>query len=104
MEDARLCRNVAANPFREFEIDPAALLEAHREARSGGLMIVGCYHSHPSGHAAPSLRDAAAAEPNGWLWLIVAGHEVRAWRAQAGGRCHAMFDDVPVTGSLSAAG
>ncbi len=86
--EVRSCRNVAADPARRFEIDPAALLVAHRQARAGGAAILGCYHSHPSGKAEPSPCDAAAAEPNGWWWLIVAREEVRAWRAvKAGAWC-----------------
>ena len=94
VEEARPCRNVAADPARRFEIDPAALLAAHRAARAGGPAILGCYHSHPSGHAQPSARDAAAAEPNGWLWLIVAGEELRGWRAVDGGTVWGRFDRV----------
>ena len=94
VEEARPCRNVAAAPARRFEIDPAALLAAHRAARAGGPAILGCYHSHPSGRAEPSQCDAAAAEPNGWLWLIVAGEEVGAWRAVADGAVLGRFEDV----------
>ena len=90
----RSARNVAAEPRSTFEIDPAALLAAHRGARSGGPAIVGCYHSHPSGSPEPSARDAADAAPNGWLWLIVGGAETRLWRAVAGGERHGRFDPV----------
>lgn len=79
------CRNVAADPGRTFEIDPAALLAAHRQARAGGPAVLGCYHSHPSGRAEPSVRDAADAAPDGRLWLILAGGEARLWRAVADG-------------------
>lgn len=76
--------NVAADPARHFELDPAVLIAAHRAARSGGPSVIGHYHSHPSGVAIPSATDAACAMPDGTLWLIVAGKEVRLWRAQAG--------------------
>ncbi len=88
------CRNVAADPARHFEIDPAALLAAHRAARNGAAAIVGHYHSHPSGNAVPSPRDAAAAAPDGSLWLIAAGGEVRAWRAVADGSVAGRFEEV----------
>lgn len=94
VEEARRCRNVADDPSCRFEIDPAALLAAHRQARAGGLPILGCYHSHPSGLAEPSARDAAAAVPNGWLWLIVAGREVRGWRAVEAGHRRGRFDAI----------
>ncbi|SFR97290.1 Mov34/MPN/PAD-1 family protein [Sphingomonas jatrophae] len=76
--------NVAANPARAFEVDPAVLLAAHRAARDGGPAVLGCYHSHPNGVARPSARDAAAAQP-GQLWLIVAAREVRLFRFDPGG-------------------
>lgn len=73
--------NVAPNPVRHFELDPAALIAAHRAARSGGPQIVGHYHSHPSGVATPSATDAACAAADGALWMIVAGGQVRLWIA-----------------------
>lgn len=96
--EARPCRNVAADPARRFEIDPAALLAAHRAARAGGPAILGCYHSHPSGVAEPSACDAAAAEPNGWLWLIVAGDQVRGFRAVGTGMLHGRFEEECLLG------
>src|SRR5688500_12883306 len=65
--------NVAEDPERRFEIDPAALFAALRAERAGGPRIVGYWHSHPSGDATPSVTDAAMAAPDGKLWLIVAG-------------------------------
>lgn len=81
IEAADACPNVAANPSRTFEIDPAALFAAHRNARRGGLAIVGHYHSHPSGVPVPSPRDAAQAMGDGALWLILGGGDARAWRS-----------------------
>lgn len=89
-------RNVAADPRATFEIDPAKLLAAHRAQRGGGPPIIGCYHSHPTGEADPSARDAADAAPNGWLWLIVGAGEARLWRAGATGERHGRFDPVPL--------
>lgn len=90
------CRNVAAEPARFFEIDPAALLAAHRAARAGGPAIAGCYHSHPTGDPSPSARDAAGAAADGWLWLIVGGGEARLFRAAKEGAIHGRFDTVPL--------
>lgn len=91
---AQSCRNVAGDPRTAFEIDPAQLIAAHRATRAGGPQIVGCYHSHPSGAPEPSVRDAEAAVPDGSIWLIVAGGEVRCWHAVAGGHRHGRFDPI----------
>lgn len=65
--------NVAADPLKRFEIDPAAHLALQRSLRgAGGHSILGCYHSHPGGIAAPSPRDRACACDDGWVWIIVA--------------------------------
>jgi proteasome lid subunit RPN8/RPN11 len=76
--------NVAADPARWFEIDPAALFAALRAERAGGPRVIGHYHSHPNGSAQPSPHDAAAAEP-GKLWMIVGGGVARMWLAEAAG-------------------
>ncbi|WP_375382151.1 Mov34/MPN/PAD-1 family protein [uncultured Sphingomonas sp.] len=94
--ERRRCRNVAAEPAVAFEIDPAALLAAHRAMRRGGLRLVGCYHSHPSGTPEPSARDAAAAAPDGWFWLIATTRAVGAWRAVERGQQHGRFDPVAI--------
>jgi len=87
-------RNVAGDPSRRFEIDPAALITAHRASRNGGPPIVGHYHSHPGGDPRPSPHDAAAAHADGAIWLIVSGQKARAWRAVRDGAVHGRFDPV----------
>ncbi|KKC24527.1 Mov34/MPN/PAD-1 family protein [Sphingomonas sp. SRS2] len=79
------CANVAPAPQDSFEIDPAALIAAHRAARAGGPAIIGHYHSHPRGLATPSARDAEAAEA-GSCWIITAGDDLRGWFAAEAGR------------------
>ena len=76
--------NVAGDPATSFEIDPAALIRAYRDARNGGLEVLGCFHSHPNGSPSPSRADAAAAQP-GQLWLIAAGGAARLFRFEGGG-------------------
>ena len=85
VEAVRPCANVASAPEDSFEIDPAALIAAHRAARAGGPAVIGHYHSHPRGAATPSPRDAAAAEP-GSRWIIIAGEDLRGWFAAEAGR------------------
>jgi proteasome lid subunit RPN8/RPN11 len=83
--EARAAANVAEDPLRRFEIDPAALFAAHRAARSGGPELLGYYHSHPAGHPVPSATDCEHASGDARLWAIVAGGEVRFWRDGQGG-------------------
>lgn len=73
-------RNVHPNPQTHFEIDPQALIDAHRAARAGGPDVIGYYHSHPAGEAAPSATDRACASGDGKVWAIVAGDAVAFWR------------------------
>ena len=82
---AEPCENVANHPAHSFEIDPVALLAAHRRARHGGPAVIGHYHSHPTGNPVPSPRDAAQAMGDGAIWLIIGGRQARAWRSHAPG-------------------
>nr|WP_234036251.1 M67 family metallopeptidase [Porphyrobacter sp. YT40] len=77
---AREAANVHPQPRTHFEIDPQALIDAHRQARSGGAQVLGYFHSHPSGPPEPSATDRACAAGDGKVWAIVAGDDVRLWR------------------------
>ena len=72
--------NVHPDPSCHFELDPAALIAAHRAARTGGPQVIGYYHSHPNGLARPSATDQAAASGDGRVWAIVARGAVTWWR------------------------
>ena len=72
--------NVHPQPEQHFEIDPQALISAHRAARAGGLELLGYYHSHPNGRAEPSADDRAQASGDGRAWAIVAAGTVNWWR------------------------
>ncbi|MEO8722167.1 MAG: M67 family metallopeptidase [Sphingobium sp.] len=91
--------NVAPDPTRRFELDPAVLLAAHRHARAGGPEIVGHYHSHPSGSVEPSAWDARMAHDDGALWLIVAPPAYALWRVADGG-LHGRFYPENIRGLL----
>lgn len=80
IEAALPTANVHPEPARHFEIDPAALIAAHRAAREGGPQVLGYYHSHPNGLAEPSATDLAMASGDGRLWAIVAAGDVTWWR------------------------
>jgi proteasome lid subunit RPN8/RPN11 len=76
----QLTQNVAADPTRHFEIDPAALFSTNKDVRSGGIPVLGYFHSHPNGVAVPSATDIAQAAPDGHIWLIIAAGTITAWQ------------------------
>lgn len=83
--DALPARNVHPTPRTHFEIDPQALIDAYRAARSGGPEVVGFYHSHPGGAAEPSGVDQASAAGDGRVWAIVGETGVTFWRDEEAG-------------------
>ncbi len=90
-------RNVAPDPTAHFEIDPAALIAAHRATRRAhALALLGYYHTHPRGDAVPSITDARCAAPDGQIWLIASRQMVRAFRPHSLGAIHGRFDPVPI--------
>jgi len=80
IEEARPAANVAADPLRRFEIDPQALVDAHRAERNGGPQVLGYYHSHPASPAEPSATDRAQAAHDGSVWAIAGEGGVTFWR------------------------
>lgn len=86
--------NVHPEPETHFEIDPQALIDAHRAMRSGGPRLVGYYHSHPRGTPEPSATDRSLAAGDGMIWAIVAAGEVRLWRATENGFCALSYTRV----------
>jgi len=88
--------NISDNPETRFEIDPTALFAALRAERAGGPRLIGYWHSHPSGDPAPSVTDAAMAEPDGKLWLLFGDGELRGWRAGTDG-LHGRFAPIELT-------
>jgi proteasome lid subunit RPN8/RPN11 len=63
--------NVAADPVRRFEMDPAGMVEAFRRARDDGEEILAIYHSHPSGPPAPSPLDQELAYYPDLPYLVI---------------------------------
>ncbi|WDA41630.1 M67 family metallopeptidase [Erythrobacter sp. BLCC-B19] len=78
--EARAARNVHPAPRTHFEIDPQALIDAHRAARGGGVQVIGYYHSHPRGPAEPSATDRACAAGDGKVWAIISQDDTRFWQ------------------------
>ena len=85
VEHAMPTANVAPAIGRLFEIDPQALVDAHRAARRGGPEVVGYYHSHPGGAAMPSATDRAMAARDGRIWAIAGAGDVTFWRDEERG-------------------
>lgn len=83
--EAREMANVHPRPESHFEIDPQALVDAHRAARHGGPQVAGYFHSHPNGLAEPSDTDRAQAAHDGSIWAIGAAGEVTFWRDEPDG-------------------
>jgi proteasome lid subunit RPN8/RPN11 len=58
IEDATSGRNLNVDRSRDrYDLDPADILRADREARTRGLDVVGYWHSHPDHPARPSQFD-----------------------------------------------
>ena len=64
--------NLATKPTEMFEVDPGLLLRLQRELRGGPTEMIGIYHSHPRGPAAPSATDLAMAWQPELAWVITA--------------------------------
>jgi proteasome lid subunit RPN8/RPN11 len=66
-------KNIADDPRRRFLIDPQAQFDLMRRLRGADTRIIGCFHSHPDGEAAPSAADRAEAYETDFLYLIAGG-------------------------------
>lgn len=83
----RGARVVAAVPMRNlarsrtrFRLDDRAHIELRRVLRSvvPPVEIIGLYHSHPRGPAAPSKTDVAEAHYAEWVHVVVSLEHLRA--------------------------
>ena len=76
--------NVAEPPrTRRFEVDPKLRLRLERELRKSPDSVVGVYHSHPNGSAAPSETDISMIFEPDMVWLITAVADGRAGATKA---------------------
>lgn len=62
--------NLCASPTR-YLLDPADHVATIRRLRGTGRSVIGAYHSHPQGPAAPSETDRAEAFYADFVWIIV---------------------------------
>ncbi len=63
--------NMAEHPAKNFEIDPALILQHQKNSRLGHDRILGHYHSHPDGQAQPSVDDQAKNYDDELIWVVV---------------------------------
>lgn len=72
-----------------YWIDPKDLMEAQRESRDRGWIVLGVYHSHPDHVAVPSARDLQLAwsEYSYPILSVVNGKvaDIQCWRLGANG-------------------
>ncbi len=79
IDEIALSANVTAgDPCNSFEVDPTLYLALHKASRAGAAAVIGVWHSHPSGVAAPSGTDSARSVQPGWVWLITATDGTKA--------------------------
>ena len=64
--------NAASSPATTYEIAPKEIIQRMREMRGEGLELLGIYHSHPNGRAAPSPTDIESAGYPDAAYFIVA--------------------------------
>ena len=63
--------NLSDCPGQNFEIDPALIIKYQKRGRQGRGKIIGHYHSHPDGAAAPSDKDRQQNYDPSLIWLII---------------------------------
>ncbi|HYC88691.1 MAG TPA: M67 family metallopeptidase [Thermoanaerobaculia bacterium] len=76
-----------------FEIPRAAIATIRRRIGRDGLVLCGCFHSHPSGPARPSPTDSRLARTRpDFLWLIysASSQQIGVFRKSNG-----RFTEVP---------
>lgn len=67
----RRAENVADVPRTEYRIDPTEQLALLEAVEASGEDVIGFYHSHPDGPAAPSPTDRRRATWTGRSYVIV---------------------------------
>jgi len=94
IDGAQRARNLEPGSTR-FLIDPRDHFAAIHAARESRRFVVGVYHSHPRGPAAPSPADLAEASYDDYVYLIVSlggeQPEIRLFRIDDG-----VFVEEPV--------
>ncbi len=90
--------NLASDPRRAFEVDPALRLNLHKRLRGGPDDVVGVYHSHPDMRAQPSETDLARAWEPRLVWIItsVVAHQAVLTTAHRINEAGTQFEPMPL--------
>ncbi len=100
VEKIYLITNVAQSPTR-YEMAPAEVYAAILEMEAKDWELLGIFHSHPAGPAAPSPTDVAEAYYPDSAYLIFspapAGVEPDGWQARAFEIRGGAARDLPLT-------
>lgn len=69
-----------------FSINPKEQLDAVRDMRSGGLIPLGCFHSHINSGAEPSAEDIRLAydKEASYMILSLLNNELKSFRIDGG--------------------
>jgi proteasome lid subunit RPN8/RPN11 len=82
--------NTSTTPLTRYRVDPREHIALQRILRrlTPPLIVVGVYHSHPHGPAAPSSSDVREAFVREWTHVIVnlsaRAPEITAWMIRNG--------------------
>lgn len=109
--------NLSVTPEKAFEIDPALIIH-HQKAirnqkaprnqkvsrnqkkyRTGPDKIIGHYHSHPDGQAAPSIRDQQQNYDTALIWVIVSTTKMGAQDINAFATYDGQLVDINISAS-----
>ena len=72
-KDSISTKNIAANPYLFFEIDPQEIINIQKLYRKNKMSIIGHYHSHPDSPLGtkPSQKDIRSIYDANMCWIIV---------------------------------
>jgi [CysO sulfur-carrier protein]-S-L-cysteine hydrolase len=72
-KDSISTKNIAANPYLFFEIDPQEIINIQKLYRKNKMSIIGHYHSHPDSllGTKPSQKDIRSIYDANMCWIIV---------------------------------
>ncbi|MEP3247204.1 MAG: M67 family metallopeptidase [Sneathiella sp.] len=95
---AVLSKNIAMDPRRYFEVDPAVRIALEKELRGASDTLIGVFHTHPDGEPIPSQTDEQRIYEKQLSWLIAASNKqgIRSMEAYHP-RHDAGFDKIQMT-------